>query len=86
MNLTDEQRKFGVMTSSCGNHGVAMSYHATQLGIPCMVVMPVYTAIGKMHKCEQFGARVVAHGTSMNDAKRHAMMLGKEKRMTYING
>lgn len=84
--LSDEQKKYGLITASTGNHGLAMSHHATLLGVPCVVVMPIVTAITKVNRCEQFGAKVILHGTNMAEAKLHAMTIGKDKRMIYING
>lgn len=86
MLLSDEQKKYGVIAATCGNHGTALSYHSTQLGIPCIVVMPVYVPLGKSHKCEMLGAKVLLYGSSIAEAKRHAMTIGKDKKMTYING
>ena len=38
--LTDEQRRRGVITFSSGNHGQAMALAARELGAPAVVVMP----------------------------------------------
>ncbi|XP_012544440.1 L-threonine ammonia-lyase [Bombyx mori] len=86
ISLSDEQKKNGVIAASTGNHGAALSYHSTQLGIPCIVVVPIHTALNKVNKCEQLGAKVFKHGIDMSAAKLHAMSLGKEKKMIYING
>ncbi|XP_059050841.1 L-threonine ammonia-lyase-like [Achroia grisella] len=84
--LSDEQKKFGVITATTGNHGIAMSYHASQLGIPCVIVAPVYAPLNKVTKCEQMGAKLILYGTNIWESKLHAMSIKKEKRMTYING
>ncbi len=41
--LTDEQRAKGVIAASAGNHAQGLSYHATRLGVPATIVMPVPT-------------------------------------------
>jgi threo-3-hydroxy-L-aspartate ammonia-lyase len=38
--LTDDQRRRGVVTYSSGNHGQAMALAARELGAPAVVVMP----------------------------------------------
>ncbi|XP_060805269.1 L-threonine ammonia-lyase [Amyelois transitella] len=84
--LSDDQKRYGVVTSTTGNHGIAMSYHASQLGIPCCVVAPTHTPLSKMNRCEKLGAKVILHGSNYADATLHAMTIRKDKRMTYING
>ncbi|KAL0819570.1 hypothetical protein ABMA28_007661 [Loxostege sticticalis] len=86
MLLSEEQKKYGVISASRGNHGCAMSYHCTQLGIPCIVVIPTNGALNKIYKCEKYGAKVIVHGANVLEARVHAMMIAKEKKMLYING
>ncbi|XP_032521299.1 L-threonine ammonia-lyase-like [Danaus plexippus] len=84
--LSEEQRKVGVISASTGNHGTSMSYHTTQMGIPCIVVMPVRAPITKLTKCQNFGAKTIQHGDNMAEAKHYAMALSKEKKLYYVNG
>lgn len=84
--MSDEQKKLGVITSSFGNNGIAMAYNSAILGIPCSVVMPVNASIFKRMLAEKLGAKIILYGRDMADAKRHAMMLAKEKKLTFING
>ncbi|CAH2045234.1 unnamed protein product, partial [Iphiclides podalirius] len=84
--LSDEQKKNGVITASTGNHGSALSYHATRLGIPCIVVMPLRAPLTKITKCTNFGVKPKLHGANIGESKLFAMTLGKERKMMYING
>ncbi|XP_043793414.1 L-threonine ammonia-lyase-like [Apis laboriosa] len=86
MMLTDEQKKLGVVSASCGNHAAAISYHGYKLGIPVTVVMPVIAPVIKIIACRQYGANVIIHGPDMEEARRTALRTGKEKGMVYING
>ncbi|KAJ2953370.1 hypothetical protein O0L34_g960 [Tuta absoluta] len=86
MLLNDEQRKYGVIAATTGNHGAGLGYHARQLNVPCVIVLPITAAMNKVAKCERVGAKVLQHGNNMADAKTHALTIAKEKRMTYING
>ncbi|CAB3245694.1 unnamed protein product [Arctia plantaginis] len=86
LQLDDSKRKNGVISASAGNHGCAVSFHATQMGIPSIVVMPVFAPVTKVNKCEKLGAKLVMHGKNMAEAKHHAMVLAKEKNMLYVNG
>ncbi|KAG4065507.1 hypothetical protein HA402_013277 [Bradysia odoriphaga] len=84
--LSDEQKKKGVVAASLGNHSQGMSYHSKRLNIPCTVVMPHAAPHNKVKKCRNFGANVIIHGNDMAEALSYAMLLAKEKGMTYING
>ncbi|KAM3960493.1 L-threonine ammonia-lyase-like [Aphomia sociella] len=84
--LSDDQKKYGVITATTGNHGIAMSYHATQMGIPCVIVAPIYAPLNKITKCEQMGAKLILHGANIAESKLYAMTIRKDKKMTYING
>ncbi|CAB3245691.1 unnamed protein product [Arctia plantaginis] len=84
--LNDEQKKFGVVAASWGNHGCAVSYHSTQMGIPSIVVMPLLAAVTKVNNCEKLGAKLILFGDNITEAKHHAMTIAKEKKMMYLNG
>ncbi|XP_063367431.1 L-threonine ammonia-lyase-like [Cydia amplana] len=84
--LPSEARQRGVISASLGNHSQALSYHANLLNIPATVVMPNVAPIMKIQKCRSFGANVVIHGHDMREAKHQAMVLAKERNLTYING
>ncbi|CAB3245689.1 unnamed protein product [Arctia plantaginis] len=84
--LSDEQKKIGVIAATTGNHGCAVSYHTTQMGIPSIVAMPFSAPVTKVKKCEKFGAKVVMVGANIDEAKQHALILAKETKMLYVNG
>ncbi|CAG9565538.1 unnamed protein product [Danaus chrysippus] len=84
--LSSEAKSRGVISASLGNHSQGLSYHAQQLNIPATVVMPNVAPIMKIQNCRSYGANVVIHGHDMKEAKYHAMMLAKERGLTYING
>src|SRR5690242_19355332 len=62
LQLTDEERKRGVIAASAGNHAQAVAYHGRRLGIPVTIVMPVSTPMIKVTQTEGHGAHVVLHG------------------------
>ncbi|KAF9415478.1 hypothetical protein HW555_006900 [Spodoptera exigua] len=57
--LSEEQKKYGVVAASTGNHACALAYHSTQMGIPNTVVMPVHAPITKINKAERLGGKIV---------------------------
>lgn len=57
--LTDEQKKLGVITYSSGNHAQAVALVGRLLGIQTTVVMPDNAPAVKRTATEQYGATVV---------------------------
>src|SRR6188472_4676200 len=47
LQLTDDERRRGVVAASAGNHAQAVAYHGRRLGIPVTIVMPISTPIMK---------------------------------------
>lgn len=86
MLLSDEQKKLGVIAATTGNHGIAVSYHATQMGIPSIVAIPFCAPVTKVKRCEKYGAKILMFGSSIDEAKHHALTLAKETKMLYVNG
>jgi threonine dehydratase len=84
--LNPEQRERGVVAASAGNHALALAYHGHDLGVAVTVVMPKWSPLVKVKNCRSFGANVILHGESYNDAKHHAKQLESEQRLTYIPG
>ena len=84
LSLSPEAAQAGVVAASAGNHALALSWHAQQLGIPVTVVMPTVAPMAKVDKCRHFGADVVVHGAHIGEAKQHAAEAYATQ--TYING
>jgi threonine dehydratase len=84
--LPPEQRERGVVAASAGNHALALAYHGHDLGVAVTVVMPKWSPLVKVKNCRSFGANVILHGESYNDAKHHAKHLEAEQKLTYIPG
>ena len=83
--LTDEQRSKGVIAASAGNHAQGLSYHATRLGIPATIVMPVTTPTVKVMQTESVGGMVVLHGECFDDAYKHARLIEAERGLTFVH-
>ncbi|XP_039274664.2 L-threonine ammonia-lyase-like isoform X1 [Styela clava] len=86
MNLTEEQKKRGVVTTSAGNHAQAMAFQGGKLGIPVTVVMPKTAPLVKVSSCRDLKAEVVLYGSRFDEAKAHAMKLRNERNLIYIDG
>ena len=83
--LSDAQRACGVITMSAGNHGQAVAYHGTRLGIATTVIMPETTPFLKVRRTRDFGADVVLFGESFDDAASHARELAARRGATIVH-
>ncbi len=83
--LSDQERKQGVITASAGNHAQGVAFAATQLGINSLVVMPVTTPKIKIEAVKHFGAEVSLHGNNYSEAAEYAQIVTKEKGMVYVH-
>ncbi|KAG6975957.1 hypothetical protein JG688_00001880 [Phytophthora aleatoria] len=86
LQLTDEEKKNGVVAASAGNHAQALAYHGQLLGIPVTCVMPKVAPLTKIARCRELGARVVLHGEHILEARDKAEDFVRDENMVYING
>ena len=83
--LSPGHARRGVIAASAGNHALGLSWHGRSLGVPVTVVMPRFAPLVKVARCRQFGATVVLHGDTFDEARREAVRLAGEARLTYIH-
>lgn len=83
--LTAEQAKHGVIAASAGNHALGLSWHGRAMGIPVTVVMPRFAPLVKVARCRQFGATVVLHGDTFDEARSEAVRLTTERQLNYVH-
>jgi len=84
LQLTEAERKRGVIAMSAGNHAQAVAYQATRLGIPATIVMPEPTPFTKVRRTEAFGAKVVLTGEGLAEAAEYAMRVAAEQNLTLV--
>lgn len=56
--LTQDERARGVVTTSSGNHGRALSWAAARAGVPATICMPADAYPNKIQACRDLGATV----------------------------
>jgi threonine dehydratase len=83
--LTDEQKRRGVICSSAGNHAQGVALAAARHGIKAVVVMAENATPSKIAATRAYGAEVVLHGTIWDEANEKAKQLVAEKGYTYIH-
>ena len=85
LQLHPDERRRGVVTMSAGNHGQAVAWHASRLGIPATVVMPLHTPYIKVQQTQSHGVEVVLNGETLQDAFDHAWELARKKGLTVVH-
>jgi threonine dehydratase len=85
VQLTDAEQASGVIAMSAGNHAQGVAYHAQRLGLHAVIVMPRFTPGVKVERTRGFGAEVVLHGDSLEEARAHAYQLAQERRLTFVH-
>lgn len=85
LSLTADQRARGVIAASAGNHALGLARHGGLLGVAVTVVMPRGAPRVKADRCRDFGAKVVLHGESFEQAAKYAHCLTEERRGTFIH-
>ncbi len=83
--LTDEQKAKGLVTASAGNHAQGVAYAAQAAGVSATIVMPTTTPMLKVNNTKDYGAEVILHGSTFDDAAELAASLSQEKGLTYIH-
>src|SRR6185503_450210 len=85
LQLTDEEKKRGVIAMSAGNHAQGVAYHAGRLGIPATIVMPVTTPFTKIKYTSDFGATVLVEGRDLAEAATEAHRLADADKLTFVH-
>jgi threonine dehydratase len=75
----------GVIAASAGNHAQGVAHHAQRLGLPAVIVMPVTTPMVKVERTRGFGATVVLHGETFDDAREHALSQAEREGLTFVH-
>ena len=83
--LTEEQKKAGVIACSAGNHAQGVALSATKNGIKSVVCMPDGAPISKVEATKSYGAEVVLVPGVYDDAYSKAIELQKEKGYTFVH-
>ena len=85
MNLTDDQKKNGVITTSAGNWAQAVAYASRIFGVKSVIVMKEGTSKTKIIATKGYGGKVVIYGKDTKDTIEKAMFLAESENLTFLN-
>lgn len=84
-NLTENEKKHGIIASSAGNHAQGTALAGTLFGIPTTIVMPKNAPLSKVKATQGYGATVVLHGGVYDEAYEEARRIQAEKQLTFVH-
>jgi threonine dehydratase len=83
--LSDDERRRGVVTASTGNHGQSIGYAARLFGVRAIICVPEGANPVKVSSIRGLGAEIVTHGVDFDEARVHAERLAEEHGYRYIH-
>lgn len=84
-NLSDEEKKCGVIACSAGNHAQGVALAGQQGGVDTIICMPLGAPLAKVEATKSYGAEVVLVPGVYDDAAAKALELQKEKGYTFLH-
>ena len=85
LQLSDQQKRAGVITASAGNHAQGVAHAARVSGIQATVVMPETAPLAKIRGTREFGANIILHGKGYDEAQKKARELQARDGYTFIH-
>ena len=83
--LSEDEKRRGVICSSAGNHAQGVALAARIHGIKAVVCMAANATPSKIEATRAYGAEVVLHGSIWDEANEKAKELVAERGYTYIH-
>jgi threonine dehydratase len=85
LQLTEAERRRGVIAMSAGNHAQAVAFHGARLGTPTTIVMPRTTPNAKVEQTRVHGAEVILQGTQFDETREFTENLARERQLVLLH-
>ncbi len=83
-NLSEDEKKFGVIAASAGNHAQGVALASSLENIRCTIVMPKNASPAKVAATRGYGANVILEGLNYDESFAKAQEISKETGATII--
>jgi threonine dehydratase len=83
--LSGAERGRGVVAASAGNHAQGVAFAAGLLDASATVVMPERAALPKVEATRSYGASVILHGSTVEDALGEALRFSAQTGAVFIH-
>ncbi|AJW70901.1 threonine ammonia-lyase [Nitrosopumilus adriaticus] len=84
-SLSDEEKKYGVVAASAGNHAQGVAFASSLEKIPCTIVMPKNASPAKVAATKGYGAKVILEGINYDESSAKAHEIASETKATMIH-
>ncbi len=84
-SLTAEELERGVITASAGNHAQGVAYAASLKGVSALIVVTKTAPETKKAGIRRYGAELVEHGSTYDEAEAFAYQLAEETGRTFVH-
>jgi threonine dehydratase len=85
MSLSHEERKHGVIAASAGNHAQGVAFASTMAKIKSTIVMPKGAPLTKVEATKNYGASVILHGDTFDEALEYTVAIQKQAGATFVH-
>ena len=83
--LSATQRAGGIIAASAGNHAQGVALAAQRFSIQATIVMPKTTPRIKVESVRAWGANIVLHGNTYDEACKHAYEIAEKEQIIFIH-
>ena len=83
--LSEQEHRSGVVAASAGNHAQGVAIAAANDNIPCTIVMPETAPLAKVTATQGYGANVVLHGFTYDDAYQYCLDLQEQSGAIFVH-
>ena len=84
-SLNADEKKYGVVAASAGNHSQGVAFASSLENIPCTIVMPKNASPAKISATRGYGANVILEGLTYDESWAHAQKISQETGATIIH-
>jgi threonine dehydratase len=83
--LSNDERRRGVVTASTGNHGQSIAFASRLFGVRAIVCVPEGANPVKLASIRGLGGEIVEHGRDFDEAREHCEALAEEHGYRYVH-
>jgi threonine dehydratase len=83
--LSDDERRAGLIAASTGNHGQSIAYAARLFDVPARICVPSDANPVKVASIRGLGAELISHGDDYDDAREHCERLAEAHGYRYVH-
>ena len=84
-NLTESEKKQGVIAASAGNHAQGVAMSAGLFGVQSKIIMPQTAPLIKVSSTKSHGAEVILFGQAFDESYNKALEVAREEKRVFVH-